>query len=190
MGAGKKNAARLGAHIVFSDESGFLLIPNVRKTWAPRGLTPLVRYRYRRDKISIISAVSMSPRRLRIGLYYQLHETNITQITACEFVRHLLRHLRGPVFLIWDNGNIHKGDPIRALLHRFPRLRVEFFPAYAPELNPDEGVWSMAKRTLANGRPDNIPELKAHLALTMRGIARSQRRLRWCIKQSALPLFL
>jgi putative transposase len=132
----------------------------------------------------------MSPRRRRIGLYYRLHETNITQIEVCEFVRHLLRHLRGPVFLIWDNGNIHKGDPIRALLHRFPRLRITFFPSYAPELNPDEGVWSLAKRTLANGRPDDIPELKAQLAMTMRAIAKSQRRLRWCIKQAALPLFL
>jgi len=132
----------------------------------------------------------MSPRRHRIGLYYRLHETNITQITAGAFVRHLLRHLRGPVFLIWDNGKIHKGDPSRALLRRFPRLRVESFPSYAPELNPDEGVWSLAKRTLANGRPDNVPELKAHLALTLRAIAKSPKRLRWCSKQSALPLFL
>ena len=190
MGASKKNAARLGAHIVFADESGFLLSPSVRKTWAPRGLTPLVRYRYRHDKISIISAISMSPRRRRIGLYFRLSEENFTQIEVCEFVRHLLRHLRGPVFLLWDNGNIHKGDPIRALLRRVPRLRLEFFPSYAPELNPDEGVWSLAKNTLANGRPDDISELKTHLALTMRRTARSQRSLRWCIRQSALPLFL
>jgi transposase len=188
--AGKKNAARLGAHIVFSDESGFLLIPTVRKTWAPRGLTPRLRHRYRRDRISVISAVSLSPRRRRLGLYYRLHETNINQVLVCDFVRHLLRHLRGPIILIWDNGRIHKGDPIRSLCRRFPRLRLEAFPSYAPELNPDEGVWSLAKRSLANGRPDDVPELKAHLASTLGSIARSQRKLRWCLTQSALPLLL
>jgi transposase len=147
-------------------------------------------HRQRRDRISIISAVSVSPRRQRLGLYYRLHETNINQVLACDFVRHLLRHLRGPVILIWDNGRIHKGDPVRALCRRFPRLRLEAFPSYAPELNPDEGVWSLAKRSLANGRPDNLAELRAHLLATLRSIGRSQQRLRWCIKQSALPLFL
>ncbi len=119
-----------------------------------------------------------------------MHETNINQELACDFVRHLLHHLRGPVILIWDNGRIHKGDPIRLLCRRFPRLRLEAFPSYAPELNPDEAVWSLAKRSLANGRPDDIGELKVHLAFTLRSIARSQRRLRWCLTQSALPIFL
>ena len=44
LAAGKKNAARLGAHLVFADESGFLLAPLVAKTWAPRGCTPFQRH--------------------------------------------------------------------------------------------------------------------------------------------------
>src|SRR4030066_72860 len=62
---GKKNARRLGAHLVFVDESGFLLIPSVHKTWAPRGQTPIIRHRYQRDKISVISGLSVSPVRQR-----------------------------------------------------------------------------------------------------------------------------
>jgi len=89
MAAGKKNAARLGAHIVFADESGFLLIPTVRKTWAPRGHTPVVRHRYRHDRISVISGVSVAPRRRRIGLYFQAHEDNIRHDEVCAFLRHL-----------------------------------------------------------------------------------------------------
>ena len=58
LAASKKNAARLGAHLVFADESGFLLIPNVVKTWAPRGQTPVLRHYYRRERISVISGVS------------------------------------------------------------------------------------------------------------------------------------
>ena len=190
MAAGKKNAARLGAHLVFVDESGFLLIPSVRKTWAPRGRTPLLRIWQRRDKISVISGVSVSPRRQRFGLYYRLQATNIHRPDVCTFLRHLLRHLRGAVIVLWDNGRIHKGPPIQDLRRAFPRLHLEFFPAYAPELNPDEGVWTLAKAKLANGRPDCITTLKAHLRGSLKGIRRSQRNLRSCITQSDLPAFL
>jgi transposase len=190
VAARKKNAARLGAHLVFLDESGFLLIPSVRKTWAPRGQTPLLRFWQRHDKISVISAVSVSPRRRRVGLYYQLHRTNIRQPAVCAFLRHLLRHLRGPVIVLWDNGRIHRGPVIRDFGHRIPRLHVEFFPAYAPELNPDEGVWHRAKATLANGRPDDLTALAAHLRAALARLRRSQRALRGCITQSDLSLFL
>jgi hypothetical protein len=60
LGSHQKKVQRLRAHLVFLDESGFLLIPNVRKTWAPRGETPLLWHRYRHDRISAISAVTVS----------------------------------------------------------------------------------------------------------------------------------
>jgi len=137
LAASKKNAAGLGAHIVFADESGFLLIPNVAKTWAPRGQTPVIRHRYRRDKISVISGVSVSPKRQRLGLFYQLYFQNIGQEEVCEFLRHLLRHLKGPVIALLDNSRTHYGKPLQELLRQHSRLRVEHFPSYAPELNPD-----------------------------------------------------
>src|SRR5437763_16252491 len=97
LAPGKKNAARLGAHIVFADESGFLLIPTVVRTWAPRGKTPIHRHRQgRRDKISVISGISLSPKRHRLGLYYLLFFENIANEEVCVFLRALLRHLRGP----------------------------------------------------------------------------------------------
>ena len=144
---------------MFADESGFLLIPTVVKTWAPRGQTPVHRHRYQRDKISVISGISVSPKRHRLGLYYQLWFDNIGQLEVCEFLRHLLRHLRGPVIALLDNANTHKGEPLRELQCQHPRLAIEYFPSYAPELNPDEGVWSLAKRDLANSRPDDVDEL-------------------------------
>src|SRR5687767_3493376 len=142
MAASKKNAARLGAYLVFVDESGFLLIPTVLRTWAPRGCTPILHHRYRRDKVSVISGISVSPQRQRLGLFYRMHLTNIGQVEVCEFLRQLLRHLPGHVIVLLDNSNTHKGDPLRQLLRRHPRLHVEHFPSYAPDLNPDEGVWS------------------------------------------------
>jgi transposase len=189
MAADKKNAQRLGAHIVFVDESGFLLIPPVRKTWGPRGQTPIIRYHQIRQRISVISGLSVSPKSRRLGLYYSLHQKNVQQVEVSDFLRHLLKHLRGPVIIVWDNARIHKGDLIRKICKRLKRLHLEFLPPYAPELNPDEGVWSQAKNTLANGRPDAIDDLWLHLVETMDHIRSSQHNLRACIHKAALPLF-
>ena len=190
MAEGKKNAKRLGAHIVFVDESGFMLIPGVRRTSALRGETPIHHHRYGHDRISVISGVSVSPTRHRFGLYYQLHRNNIHRIEACAFIRQLLPNLRGYVIVIWDNGNIHKGDPVRDLCCAFPRLRLERFPPCAPDSNPDEGVWTISKRTLANARPDDIDELDRHLTRVLETLRESPRLLRACITHSDLPPFL
>jgi transposase len=180
----------MGAHIAFIDESGFQLTPSVRRTWAPRGQTPVVRHWQRRDKVSATSAITVSPKRTRIGLYWQLHLTNIRQADACAFLRHLLRHLRGHVVVIWDNGNTHKGEPIRELRRRFPRLHLEHLPPYAPELNPDEGVWDHLKDALANGCPDDVGELLGDLTGALGELKDAQSTLRSCIHRSGLPRLL
>jgi len=191
MGTGKKNAARLGAHIVFADESGFLLIPHVPKTWAPQGQTPIHRHRQgRRDKISVISGISLSPKRHHLGLYSLLFFDNIAQEEVCVFLRELLRHLRGPVIVLLDNSTTHQGDPLQKLLRQHPRLSIEHFPSYAPELNPDEGVWSLAKRELANSCPKDVDELMEDILRSIEAIRTSPEKLRGCILQSDLPPFL
>ena len=191
MAAHKKNAARLGAHIVFADESGFLLIPNVVRTWAPQGQTPIHRHRQgRRDKISVISGISLSPRRHRLNLYYLLFYDNIGQEEVCLFLRELLRHLTGPIIVLLDNSTTHKGGPIAQLRRQHRRLRIEHFPAYAPELNPDEGVWAQAKGELANSCPRDVDELMEDILRCIDHIRSSPEKLRGCILQSELPSFL
>jgi DDE superfamily endonuclease len=104
----------MGAHLVFADESGFLLIPHVARTWSPQGCPAVHYYRQgRRDKVSVISGISVSPRRQRLGLYYQLYFDNIGQEEVCTFLRELLRHLRGPVIVLLDNSSTHKGQPLQ-----------------------------------------------------------------------------
>jgi transposase len=166
------------------------LIPNVLKTWAPRGQTPLLRHFTRRDKVSAISGISVSPRIQRLGLYDRLYLNNISRLEACEFLRHLLRHLRGHVIALLDNGQIHKGEPLWQLRHRHARLHGEYFPGYAPQLNPDEGVWTLTKRRLANGRPADVNALISELIKSLNSIRRSSAKIRGCIQHSELPSFL
>jgi transposase len=190
LAPGKKNAARLAAHLVFVDESGFLLIPSVRKTWSPVGQTPVLPHRYSHDRISAISGISLSPKRFRCTLYCQLYEDNIQNEEVAVFLCHLLHQIRGHLIVLLDNGQAHRGESVQELLARTTRLHLEPFPPYAPELNPDEGVWNHLKRTLANGRPDSKEGLIDVLSAEICGLATSQRLLRGCIQQSDLPPFL
>ena len=190
LAGSKKNAARLAAHVVFVDEAGFLLIPSVRKTWSPVGQTPVVRHRERHDRISAISGIAVSPCRFQCSLYCHLYEDNIQGEEVALFLRQLLRHIRGHLMVLLDNGTIHRGDPVQDLLARTRRLHLVPFPAYAPDLNPDEGVWNHVKRVLANGRPDTPAELMDVLADEICRLAAAPDLLQGCIRQSELPPFL
>ena len=114
----------------------------------------------------------------------------VGQEEVCVFLRELLRHLRGPVIVLLDNSSTHQGKPLKHLLQQHPRLHIEHFPCYAPELNPDEGVWSLAKRTLANSCPNDLEELVEDVIYSINGIRTTTQKLRGCIAQSELPSFL
>jgi transposase len=82
------------------------------------------------------------------------------------------------------------GDAIRAFLSRNHRIWLEALPPYAPELNPDEGVWNQMRTAMANGRPDNPEDLAQTVQIVLNELGGSQAKLRWCFHQSELPLFL
>lgn len=189
LAASKRNAARLGTHLVFVDESGFMSIPTVRRTWAPVGQTPIIRHRYNHARISVIGGLSISPRRQRLGLYFRLHPKNISRDEVQDFLWYLLKHLRGHVIVIWDGAAIHHRKGLADFCDRYPRLHLEKLPAYAPELNPVEATWHAVKHPLANGQPRDIPELGRALLGSLRKARRSQRVLRGCVSQSELPPF-
>ena len=89
-----------------------------------------------------------------------------------------------------DNSTTHRGEPIRMLRKIYRRLRIEYFPAYAPQLNPDEAVWSLAKRKLANSRPDDVHQLVDQVIDALEDIRCSPAKLHGCFEQSELPPFL
>jgi putative transposase len=120
-------------------------------------------------------------------LYLRCQPRNFSGLDIRAFLWHLLRHLRGPVVLLWDRGPIHRRREVRAFVAAHPRLAVHDFPAYAPELNPAEYVWAQTDRALANGAPDNLTELRRRLDSTARRLRRSQRLLWSCIYASDLP---
>ena len=166
-----------------------MMIPSVRRTWARVGQTPILHHYYRRDRISVIGGLSISPRRRRLGLYFRLHSKNISQDEVYDFLWYLLRHLRGPVIVVWDGASIHDPKGLAEFCRKYPRLHLERLPAYAPQLNPIEAAWHAAKHPLSNGRSDDIHQLGRALLHSLRKTRASQRILRGCVKQSELPPF-
>ena len=143
-----REAFRRKAHLVFLDESGFMLNPSVRRTLAPRGKTPVLEAWDRRDRISAISCITLSPVLARPGLYFRLLPVNQTAHAedVVEFLEELRGKLRGPFTVIWDRHKIHsKAKAVQAYLAEHPEIVVEDLPPYAPEANPDEWVWNWTK---------------------------------------------
>ncbi len=94
-----------------------------------------------------------------------------------------------PVILLWDRVQIHRGAPVHRFLRAHPRLQVEPFPGYAPELNAAEFVWTQAKRALANSAPADLPDLQRRPRQATRRLVRSQDLLWACIAMSDLPFY-
>ena len=180
MAAGKKNVSRLGAHIVFCDESGFMMIPPVRRTWAAVGQPPIVRHYYRRARVSVIGGLSVSPKRRRLGLYLRMHPKNISQEEVYDSLSYLLRHLRGHVIVVWDGASIHDPRSLSELLRKYSRLNLERLPAYAPQPNPIETTWHATTHPLANGRTEDIHDLGRALLKRLRQARAYQSTLRGC----------
>ena len=161
MVADQKKASDHGWSIVLIDESGFMLQPVVRRTWAPRGQTPIQYSWDRRDRLSVISAITIAPQRRRLGLYFQIYEANICFEQVIAFLTLLHRQLRRKFIVVLDRLNAHRKG-IRLLQAAHPDwFEVEWLPPYAPDLNPVEMVWNHTKfADLANFIPEDIDHLE------------------------------
>ena len=192
LAGGKKNAGRHRAWLVFEDESGISQHPVVRRTWAPRGETPILTHtlnNWRRLSVAVALAFRWDGRRTR--LLFQTRAGAYTATGLLGFLHGLKRQFRGRrVVLVWDGLPAHRSRTVRAYLARERHwLTVEPLPGYAPELNPVELVFGNVKgRELANHCGPDLASL-AHALRT--GLARVRRRphLAWAfLRHTGLEL--
>ena len=167
--------------IVWVDESAFYPLPGVVRTYAPRGETPLLHSLVTHDQLSVISGLTMDGR-----LLMQVREQAFRGPEVVGFLRHLLRHLPGPLLVIWDGAPIHRAQPVKDFLAQgaAARLQLEQLPGYAPELNPDEGIWHYLKHVaLGNLCCGDLAELHLELQLATKPLRHRHAVLRGCIAQ-------
>lgn len=172
------------------------MAPLVRRTWSPRGHRPVLRQRGRhREKVSVAGALWWTPWRAwndgPLGLVYQtLTDAYFTNDRSALFLERLMRDIPDGLTVVWDGGQMHKGDPIRQAVERFrPRLVLERLPAYAPMLNPVEPLWSWLKYSrLCNAAPANATELNQRVRRELNAVRDDPAFLRSMWHGSDLPL--
>jgi transposase len=185
-------AQQRGAHLVFLDESGYMLTPTVRRTWAPRGSKPMLDCWDRRDRISAISGLTVSPRSRRLNLLFDLlpDNTNIKAEDVVGFLEQLKRQLRHGFTVIWDGSNLHsRSRVVQAFLAEHPEIEAVTLPGYAPEINPDELVWGWSKYgRLPNLAAADTDHLRDHVIDELTYLRQHPELLASFLERTDLPL--
>jgi hypothetical protein len=165
VAADQKGAAAETAWLVFFDESGISLIPPVRRTWSPRGTTPILRHRMAWKRASMAAALGYHADGTKARLCFHLQPDSYDTDSLIKVLEQLAAFYTGQrVVLLWDGLSSHWSHKMRAHLDAQRRwLTVERLPAYAPELNPVEYLWANLKGgELANCGGDTIAEVADH----------------------------
>jgi transposase len=155
------------------------------RTYAPRGQTPILRVPLTRDHLSVISGLTHDGR-----VFLQVRERAFRGPAVVRFLRHLLRHIAGKLLVIWDGAPIHRAQPVKDFLAQgaAARLQLEQLPGYAPDLNPDEGIWHYLKHVeLRNLCCADLGELRRELGLAVKRLRHKAHVLRGCVTECGYP---
>jgi transposase len=139
-------------------------LAGVVRTYAPRGQTPVLRVPLTRDHLSVISGITVTGQ-----LLTGIQERAFTGADMVRFLKHLQRQLGGKLLVIWDGLPAHHERAVKHFLAEAGGgICVEQLPGYAPDLNPDEGVWDYLKQVeLRNVACHNLGGLRCQLRLAM-----------------------
>jgi transposase len=134
-----------------------------------------------RDHLSVISGLTP------VGqLLMQVRRQAFQGPDVVRFLKHLLRHIPGKLLVLWDGAPIHRAQPVRDFLAAggAARISLEQLPAYAPELNPAEGIGNYLKHVeLRNVSCDDLPELRQELRLATARLRHKRTVLQGCIAE-------
>jgi transposase len=169
----QKGAPAQPQRIFFIDESGVYPLPSVVRTYAPVGQTPILREWWTRDHLSAIAAIAPEGK-----LYFHSQDHAIDSADVVTFLEHLLREVSGRRVILWDGAPIHRRHLIQEFLANgaAQRLHVERVPAYAPDLNPGEGLWAHLKGVeLRNVCCFNLGHLRQELRDAVKRVRRKPR---------------
>jgi transposase len=145
----RKRAKRMGARIFFSDEAGFQSDPVLGRTYGLKGKTPVVTTSGQRQSLNVISAVNAR------GEFWAVTYTGkLNAESFVAFLQNFMNSQTGKIFLVVDGHPAHKANIVKSYIRSLKgRLELHFLPPYAPDLNPDEFVWSYMKQNGVSKKP-------------------------------------
>lgn len=138
-----------------------MLQPLLRRTWAPRGQTPILKCWARHDRLSVISAVTISPKRQRFRFYFMVFRENITHQHVLVFLKNIRRALGRRLVVVLDRLSAHTKAEAKlgSTSSDDGAYEFEWLPGYAPDLNPVEYIWGHTKYgDMPNLGPEDLDE--------------------------------
>jgi transposase len=177
----EKGALKEGRTILFCDQSGFYLLAMVVRTYAPIGQTPILKENLTRDHLSAMSGITLDGK-----LYMMEHQRAFKGEDVVRFLKHLMGQIPGKLLIIWDGSPIHRGGAVKDFLASgaASRVQLEQLPGYAPDLNPDEGIWKHLKCVeLRNLCCESLSELKVELRKAKERLRHKRDVILGCIRQ-------
>jgi transposase len=156
--------------------------PHRRRTWAPRGQTPVLQFHFNWKTLSVIAGLTIW------NFYFQIFEQAIRSEQIIEFLKHLLRYIQGNILVIWDRLPAHKSAVTQQFIRdQRCRLEMEYLPPYAPELNPVEYIWAHCKHhELPNVCAKNLWDLSTGARRSLKRMRRRPRLITAFWKQASL----
>jgi transposase len=158
----------------------------VRKTWALKGQTPIVSSSGSWKSLTMAGLLLFTPKGNNPRMYFRLQPGSMDKHDFIDFLKDIKIELKGKkLLLIWDGLPAHRAkkvtDYIKSQEHW---LRVERYPAYAPELSPVELIWSLMKtKDLSNLPPKGLKYLKRLVRKSFRRIKTDKVLLKNCLKK-------
>jgi len=156
--------------------------PQRCRTWAPKGQTPVLEYNFNWKSLSAVAGLTL------LNFYFRLYPGAVKSPQVVDFLAALLRHIRGPLLVVWDGLPAHRSRLVRDYLASLDGwIHVEYLPAYAPELNPVEYIWAYWKQhELPNVCPKDFWSLGQEARRTLRRMRRRPRLITAFWKQASL----
>lgn len=168
MGEGSRLAAATGAWVCSEDEAGQTLRPPKARTWSRRGHTPVVAVSGKGSGRVSIAGLVCYRSDARPHLFYRMvihrgrkgERRSLSEADYAALLTAAHQQLRTPLIVFWDNLNTHISAAMRKFITAHPDwLTIVQMPAYAPELNPTEGVWANMKNGLGNLAAHSVDHL-------------------------------
>ncbi|KPC61315.1 DDE endonuclease [Streptomyces chattanoogensis] len=197
VAAGKSTAAVRGAWIVCEDEASQSLRSPRARTWGRVGRTPVVRVRGRGSgRVSMAGMTCFkNGERSRLIYSFRVHRgrkgepKGFTWQDYRDLIVRAHHQLRGPIVLVWDNLRTHLMPQMKAFIaENDDWLTVFHFPAYAPDLNPQEGIWSLVKRTIGNLAVANLDQLATAVKRSLKKIQYRPHLINGCLTGTGLTM--
>ena len=181
------------ASLAFIDETGFMMYPTIRKTFSPRGETPINKVTDPHGRISTIGAITVSPIKHKLRWHYHTlnDDCNFRGPAVVAFLEQLSGEISAPVIVIWDQIIIHSCHVVKEYLRTNARMTLRSLPAYVPELNPVDRAWFYIKyNRIPNFTPSTRQQLRKAVERELKYLTSRADLLRSFIESSTLPQIL